>query len=82
MASIIIFSTRWGIALKEWKGSSARTHVLIAGGLATLIASTIIIGWGNYLTAKESAPKQSAGLFRLDSPQRIGDIKAVAFGHA
>ena len=30
MASIIIFSTLWGIVLREWKGTSKRTHVLIA----------------------------------------------------
>ena len=51
MASIIIFSTLWGIALHEWKGTSPRTHRLIGGGLAVLIGSTMIIGWGNYLKA-------------------------------
>jgi L-rhamnose-H+ transport protein len=50
MASIIIFSTLWGIALKEWRGSSLRTHVLIAVGLLVLIASTIIVGYGNYMS--------------------------------
>jgi L-rhamnose-H+ transport protein len=49
MASIIIFSTLWGMALKEWKGTSKRTHGLIAAGLIVLIASTVIVGWGNYL---------------------------------
>jgi L-rhamnose-H+ transport protein len=49
MASIIIFSTLWGIALREWKGTSRRTHVLIAIGLAVLIGSTIIVGYGNFL---------------------------------
>ncbi len=51
MASIIIFSSLWGIALKEWKGTSLRTHVLLAIGLAVLIASTIIVGYGNFLKA-------------------------------
>ena len=49
MASIIIFSTLWGIVLHEWKGTSPRTHRLIAIGLAVLIASTAIVGYGNYL---------------------------------
>ncbi|MHB0957751.1 MAG: L-rhamnose/proton symporter RhaT [Pirellulaceae bacterium] len=49
MASIIIFSTLWGVALLEWKGSSKRTHMLIALGLAVLVLSTIIVGYGNYL---------------------------------
>jgi L-rhamnose-H+ transport protein len=52
MASIIIFSMLWGVALKEWRGTSKRTHALIAVGLAVLILSTIIVGYGNYL--KES----------------------------
>jgi L-rhamnose-H+ transport protein len=51
MASIIIFSTLWGIVLREWKGTSKRTHVLIAIGLAMLILSTIIVGYGNLLKA-------------------------------
>ena len=49
MASIIIFSTLWGIYLHEWKGTSRRTHLLIAIGLITLIASTLIVGYGNYV---------------------------------
>jgi L-rhamnose-proton symport protein (RhaT). len=51
MASIIIFSTLWGVALHEWKGTSKRTLWLIGLGLAVLIASTMTIGWGNHLMA-------------------------------
>jgi L-rhamnose-H+ transport protein len=51
MASIIIFSTLWGIVLHEWRGTSRRTHVLIAIGLVILVGSTGIIGWGNSLAA-------------------------------
>jgi len=51
MASIIIFSTLWGVALHEWKGSSKRTHVLITIGLGVLVLSTMIVGYGNYLKA-------------------------------
>jgi len=49
MASIMIFSTLWGIALKEWKGAGARTKFLVAMSLFVLIASTIVVGYGNYL---------------------------------
>ena len=49
MASIIIFSTLWGVALHEWRGTSRRTHALIAGGIALLILSTLVVGYGNYL---------------------------------
>lgn len=51
MASIIIFSTMWGWIFKEWKGSSKKAHLLIAGGIATLILSTIVIGMGTYQKA-------------------------------
>jgi L-rhamnose-H+ transport protein len=49
MASIIIFSTMWGWIFHEWKGSSKKAHGLIAAGIATLILSTIVIGFGTYL---------------------------------
>jgi len=49
MASIIIFSTLWGIGLHEWRGASARTLRLLALALAVLVGSTIIVGYGNYL---------------------------------
>ena len=49
MASIIIFSTLWGIALKEWRGVSRRTKALVFLTLLTLVGSTVIVGYGNYL---------------------------------
>ena len=49
MASIIIFSSLWGIALKEWKGCGTGTKVKLFCGLMMLILSTVIVGYGNYL---------------------------------
>jgi len=49
MASIIIFSSLWGIGLHEWRGASARTKGWLAVSLAVLVASTVIVGYGNYL---------------------------------
>ena len=54
MASIIIFSTLWGIGLKEWKGASRRTMRLLMLSLAILVGSTIIVGYGNYLGVSSS----------------------------
>jgi L-rhamnose-H+ transport protein len=48
MASIIIFSTLWGIALNEWKGAGGRTRLLVGMSLLVLVTSTIIVGYGNY----------------------------------
>jgi L-rhamnose-H+ transport protein len=49
MASIIIFSSLWGFALKEWKGAGRKTLFLVFSGLALLVGSTVIIGVGNSL---------------------------------
>lgn len=49
MASIIIFGTLWGLALREWKGTGVRTRTLLAASIFALIASTVVIGYGNYL---------------------------------
>ena len=49
MASIIIFSTLWGIALKEWRGAGTKTKLLVAASLLVLVTSTVIVGYGNFL---------------------------------
>ena len=51
MATIIIFGTLWGLWLREWRGVSGRTRGWIAAGLLVLIASTLLVGYGNYLGA-------------------------------
>jgi L-rhamnose-H+ transport protein len=52
MASIILFATLWGMALKEWRGTSRRTKGLVALGLFLLVSSTIVVGCGNYLKVR------------------------------
>jgi L-rhamnose-H+ transport protein len=49
MASIIIFSTLWGLGFKEWKGAGARVMRLLALALFLLVGSTVIVGYGNFL---------------------------------
>jgi L-rhamnose-H+ transport protein len=49
MASIIIFSSLWGIGFKEWKGAGTRAGALLSLALFLLVASTLIVGYGNYL---------------------------------
>ena len=49
MASIIIFSTLWGLGLKEWKGAGVPAMRLLSLALALLVGSTVIVGYGNYL---------------------------------
>jgi L-rhamnose-H+ transport protein len=54
MASIIIFATIWGWIFHEWKGSSKKAHLLIGGGIATLVLSTIVIGFGAAMNGGKS----------------------------
>ena len=55
MASIMIFSTLWGIALKEWNGAGLRTKWLVGFSLLVLVMSTVVVGYGNYLGAASTA---------------------------
>ncbi len=55
MAFIIVFSNLWGMALREWKGCSRRTLWMVGGGIAVLVASTMIIGEGNRRQAGEAS---------------------------
>src|SRR5580658_51972 len=64
MASIIIFSSLWGIALHEWRGVGRRTKGLLALSLGLLLASTMIVGYGNYL-GNEKAPTPLRSRFGL-----------------
>ncbi len=57
MAFIIVFSNVWGLILKEWKGASKKTITLISSGIAILIISVLIIGWGSYIKSHELEAK-------------------------
>ena len=48
-AAIIIFSTLWGLYLKEWQGASDRALRLLKLGVGLLVGSTLVIGLGAYL---------------------------------
>ena len=81
MASIIIFGTLVGLSLSEWKGVSQRTRRLMVCGLIVLVASTFVIGYGNYL-AKESTtsatpqPNRAKRLGVRQSPAAVGLCRA------
>ena len=64
MASIIIFSTLWGIFFKEWKGAQPFTKKLVVLMLALLVGSTVIIGFGN----KKSADAEAAAQATITAP--------------
>lgn len=47
MAFIILVSNMWGIVLREWKGVRSQTRVTITAGILTILASVILVGYGN-----------------------------------
>jgi L-rhamnose-H+ transport protein len=59
MAFIILIANMWGIVLKEWKTVSKKAFGTLVVGIATIILSVIIVGYGNNLKDKE-APKTAA----------------------
>jgi L-rhamnose-H+ transport protein len=50
MAFIILVSNMWGIFLNEWKGVRSQTRTTIIIGILTILASVILVGYGNSLT--------------------------------
>lgn len=49
MAFIILVANMWGIILKEWNGVSSKTKTTITIGIITILASVILVGYGNAL---------------------------------
>lgn len=49
MSFIILVANMWGIISKEWKGVKPKTQKAIVIGIATIILSVIVVGYGNSL---------------------------------
>jgi L-rhamnose-H+ transport protein len=49
MSFIILVANLWGFALKEWNGVSNKTRTTIITGIITILASVIMVGYGNAL---------------------------------
>jgi len=52
MSFIILVANMWGIVLKEWKGVTPKTKRTIVIGIATIIFSVLVVGYGNHLHDK------------------------------
>jgi L-rhamnose-H+ transport protein len=46
MASIIIFSTLWGLGFREWNGAGRPAMRFLTLALLLLVGSTIVVGYG------------------------------------
>jgi len=49
MAFIILIANMWGLILKEWKGVSKRALATVITGIAVIILSVLVVGYGNSL---------------------------------
>lgn len=47
MAFIILVANMWGLILKEWKGVTRQTRTTLIIGIAIIILSVLIVGYGN-----------------------------------
>jgi len=50
MSAIILVGNLWGLYLKEWKGVSKKAKNTMIMGVAILLTSVIIVGYGNFLS--------------------------------
>ena len=50
MSFIIIVSNLWGLAFHEWRGTSKRTQSVLLFGIAVVLGSICMVGYGNYLS--------------------------------
>ena len=64
MASIMIFATLIGIMLHEWRGTSVRTRTLVAAGLFFLLGSTVVVGYGNYISDQPVTTVETVSMIR------------------
>lgn len=65
MASIMIFGSLLGLALHEWRGAGRRTMALLTLSIATLVLSTVVVGYGNYKGNESAATSASSKLVRV-----------------
>lgn len=49
MAFIILIANMWGLLLKEWKGVSRKALMTVVSGVAMIVLSILIVGYGNAL---------------------------------
>lgn len=47
MAFIILIANTWGLVLGEWKGVKKNTFATVVAGIAIIILSVLIVGYGN-----------------------------------
>ncbi|MBE7171203.1 MAG: L-rhamnose/proton symporter RhaT [Williamsia sp.] len=62
MAFIILIANIWGLVLKEWNGVRKKTYYTVLAGIAVIILSVLIVGYGNRLHDKQIRESKSVSL--------------------
>lgn len=62
MAFIILVANVWGLFLKEWKGVSKKAYATVVAGIAIIIISVLVVGYGNNIKDKQAKPKTASNL--------------------
>lgn len=70
MAFIILIANVWGLVLKEWKGVSRKAYVTVVAGIAIIIISVLVVGYGNNIKDQQAKPKTASNLQILKSSNR------------
>ncbi|MGI5831030.1 MAG: L-rhamnose/proton symporter RhaT [Thermoguttaceae bacterium] len=75
MAFAFVFSSLFGLALHEWRGSSKFTKSLLMMALATLIYSTCLVGYSNFMNA--DAANVTTKIVAAESSDGVGSSMLV-----
>lgn len=80
MSFIILIANMWGIVLKEWKGVSKKTFTTVVVGIAVIITSVLLVGWGNSKKStpepKFSAANRSLSV-KFSNPSHVKDVQLI-----
>jgi L-rhamnose-H+ transport protein len=49
MSFIIVVSNLWGLYFREWQGTSVANKRVLILGIAVILGSISMVGYGNYL---------------------------------
>ena len=71
MSFIILVANMWGLVLKEWKNVSKKTTRTIIMGIAAIILSIVIVGYGN--SVKPNPLKKEKETASIKPPFNIGE---------
>src|ERR1700761_5655616 len=70
MSFIILIANSWGLVLREWKGVSKKAYATVVAGIAIIIISVLVVGYGNNIKDEQAKPRTAANLQIFKSSNR------------